>query len=325
MAVYNPWDEEDDQANLSPAALGQTPQETPAGAAPTSVTNPSSSGRFTNFASYFNANPAAAAAGQNTVEGLGQQAQRLQEQSAKDRGSVVSSAGATTVMAPPKDPAARAVEEANREKQAEYGYTPNQYTGPAVEQVGQRFAQTGAKAEDTTRRLNQTRDAEGMKALQGGTGFQAALAYAGAGGQADTLRKRYAGLLGNVEKDANAATSAVKTAQATSAQNAAAWDDIEAQKGAAWEKSDAARRVDEAHRVAAQGAAAANRMAQPAFNQARSLTRSTRGDFAQTVLGLTDEQVAHSHGMTLEEWDAAGRPNYGVDFGAYKRTMTGRR
>ncbi len=245
MAIFNPYDEEDD--GLSTAALGQSATRPPAGASPTSTANPSSPNRFINFSSYFNANKGTAENKANELMGgLGNAAQATLDTSKKDKDTSIAASNASRGMAPPTDPQALAVEDANREKQEEYypgstsgpGMSPTG-AGPTPDQIGQHYAGTAMSAQATTQKLNQTTDAEGVKALQGGTGFNAALTSAAAGGRMADLRKKYGGLMGQVDADRKEAEGAAVSSMGERATNAGKWDEFDRKRSADFAKSQA--------------------------------------------------------------------------------------
>lgn len=241
--AYAPYEEEDEDG-LSPMARAPGPpgslrtkasSATPAPTAPqasmgpTQVNNPSTSGRFINFSSYFNANrPAAEGAGDRLVgdltkeaSGVESAAKSVQTKTSKD------AADGTLGMPNPGTMVERAFDTGSR-----VGYiTPELaeqksktvYAGPGQDNVEAAFAPLGARADTVGRSINQTTDAAGTKAVTGGTGFQAQLAHTAAGGRLGDLRQKYGGLSKAVADSKALASGAVKYAQDTTTANAAAY------------------------------------------------------------------------------------------------------
>lgn len=249
--AYIPYDEdeEDELAGGSPGQVGTGS----ANYAPSVTHNPSSSGKFTNFSAYFNANngaargdelvsglqgPADAArtgaekaktdtttkATANTIQGPAQgvtvatpvapppvqTVTATPTTTQKQLGAIAKSGGtwrapqqpATQPAAPATQPAAPApapVQPANtitpEEAKAKGAQT---YTGPTADSVDELFAPLQSQATNAQRNISMSRDAAGVKALGGRTGFEATIARAGAGGRINELQKKYGRLAGDV-------------------------------------------------------------------------------------------------------------------------------
>lgn len=220
--------EEEDELNR-PAGSGGAGLASVGSVGPTQVNNPSGPSRFINFSSYFNANRGAAeAAGNSLVSGLESKAQGAQAGAQKAQTDVATQATANTLKGPeagvrveiPMDKGTHAgtvsLEDAKKKGETKY-------TGPTAESVNTLFGPLSQQAATASRELAQTGDAAGVKALRGGTGFDAQLANTAAGGRLEGLRKKY-GNVSNAVADSKAlATGAASAAQGTTEASAAAY------------------------------------------------------------------------------------------------------
>lgn len=253
--------QEDEEEQLSTAALGQQGATTPS-VGPTQTYNPSSSSRFTNFGDYFRANNGAGM-GDSLVSGLEGAATAAGTGAQKAAGDVKAGAAAGTVqgpaqgttvgIAPPPSvvpatpprprptPAQVRLDLGVMAKSGNYTPTPahvagtlapaapaapapsgpvisrgeaegmagRTYSGPSEDDVEALFAPLQRDATRATQNISTARDAAGVKAVQGGTGFEATLAHAGAGGRLPDLRAKYGSLAGDVRTARGEASQAV--------------------------------------------------------------------------------------------------------------------
>ncbi len=207
--AYNPFeDEEDELGQAGPAGTGTANYGT------TQAANPSSSSRFINFGDYFKAN-GGQQAGDKLVSGLEGAAGAAQTASTGARTNLTNQAATGTVQAPVMPAAVTQPIARSPDRIYEAPKLPG-YSGPSQETATAAFAPIGTAATTAVQRINQSKDAAGVKAVQGGTGFDATLAYAGAGGRLGQLRNKYGGLVSSVNADQAATNAAIGTAEATS-------------------------------------------------------------------------------------------------------------
>jgi hypothetical protein len=237
--AYAPYEEDEDE-NLSPVAQPSGAGLSSAGNyGPTQVNNPSGPGKFINFSSYFNANKGQAegmgAALGDKLEGGAQGAQDFTKKTEKDVTDAATAntlkgpdAGQAIVAAAPTSPTPKIEtisvvpdQSGLRKEAAEKAGTV--YKGPTQESVAATYRPAQEKADIAGRELAQTSDAAGVKAVQGGTGFDAQLAYVAGGNRLSGLRQKYGGISKAVSDSKNLAVAAANKAQETTKTNAAAW------------------------------------------------------------------------------------------------------
>lgn len=320
--------EDDEEEQLRQAAAGGAVGAPAPNYAPTQSTNPAGASRFINFGQYFNANKgfAEASAG-NLASSLSSSADAAQNAATAGQASLTDKAQKNTVQGPMPEvatPAAAAAPSVIKSPDRQYEQKPvapkspdriyeqkpaqqaatagaGKYAGPTQDDVTSLFAPLESQARDVGNKLNQTVDAPGVKALQGGTGFGATLTNAAGAGTLAGLRQKYGGL-GTAMTDARtAATGAVNTAQQTSKDNLAAWQ----ARSATIAAQEAAQReaAIQADLTKAKGAA----YTQPA-KDAAARTKAHAG-ISDSTRTLTEEDMALRYGLTLEEYIRAGRPD----------------
>lgn len=324
MAYVPRQDEEDEETGFGPSAVSATAAAPAVGSSTTF--NPSAPSRFTNFSSYFSANNAGAM-GDKLVGDLDSKASGAQTDATKAKDNVVSQAQSSTIAAPTAGQKAPAPPQQSATRPPVYGvpsygsikqglragpdgsgtaYAQGQaaraYTGPTGETVYSTFdplMQAGAKAQ---KNINTAQDAAGVQAIQGGTGFDATLTSAGAGGRKSELKGKYAKLYDAMEGDRKAAWEAANKAAADSGAALGEWKTA----ADAWNAYDTAVGAQKGVDEQMQDSRAKSR-AQPGKEAAqRSKTHTGAADTTHTI---SDEIYALQHGLTLEEWIRAGKPN----------------
>lgn len=254
--AYLPYEEDDETLGAGGGTGGA-----PAGVGPTQVYNPSGPSRFTNFSAYFNANPQAGGTGlSDTIQGQAESAktgssaaktstttraqnatlvrpQAVQPPQAATppattpakpppyRGPQLGRGGANqgawTQPAQPPPPVAQQPTGLSR-AQIEEGASRT-YAGPTENDVAATFDPIQKSASRVQRDLSMSRDAAGIKAMGGRTGFESTLAFAGNRGRLAGLRQKYGGLGAGVAADRAEATGAVKAATDASTQAQGEW------------------------------------------------------------------------------------------------------
>lgn len=220
--AYLPYEDEEDA--LGGAGLSQGANT----GGPTQVYNPSGPSRFTNFAQYFNANNGQAA-GDSLVAGLEAPAAAAHSGLTSAKNETVSAAQAGTARGPtplPSGPMSTAPVPRTglgTPSQVAASHVGATYTGPTMEATAARFDPLQQGATRAAQNINTARDAAGVRAIRGGTGFQATLAHAGAGGRLSDLRKKYGGLAGEAGDMYGAATGAVTGGKTASEQASKDW------------------------------------------------------------------------------------------------------
>lgn len=321
--AYLPYEEDEEALGMGGPNQGGAP-----GVSATQTYNPSGPSRFTNFASYFNAN-GGQAAGDKLVADIEAPAKAAKAGAETTKADVSRKAKENTIQGPTgpavpnptvvPPPAAVAPPHAGvtkyktiRQGLTSSGPTTNTalntartqaartYGGPSVSGVDELFAPLQKQATNAARGVSLAQDAAGVKALRGGTGFEATLARAGAGGRMAELRKRYGNLVGDVSDvhmgargDAEAAANASGVATQAWGQHVRELEAEEARQAEA--AAAAAREVDAAR-------------ARDAATTARNQTDPGRLGTGRTNT-QTEERYAMLHGLTLDEYIRAGRPN----------------
>lgn len=121
------------------------------------------------------------------------------------------------------------------------------YAGPTTDEVDEVFRPLQRQATDANRNISMAKDAAGVKALGGRTGFEATLARAGAGGRMHELQRKYGGLAGSVRDAHFGAWKAADKATTDSATALSGW-------GGMVGEHDAERKAEADTRAAAQDA-----------------------------------------------------------------------
>ncbi len=227
--AYAPYEEDEDE-NLSTVAQPSGAGLSSAGQyGTTQVNNPSTPGKFTNFSSYFNAN-SGAAGGMATklgdrLEGdasgaLSGADKTLKTTTTDATKNTLAGPGAGITVAKPKteriEGADTQLQDTPTTWQPDNTITPTNaaslagtaYKGPTETTVAEAYAPLQAKADKAGREIATTTDAAGVKALQGGTGFDAQLAYVAGGNRLSGLRQKYGGLSKAVSDSKGLATAA---------------------------------------------------------------------------------------------------------------------
>jgi hypothetical protein len=233
--AYAPYEEDEDE-NLSPVAQPSGAGLSSVGSyGPTQVNNPSPSGRFTNFSSYFNANKSAAnTMGTGLADRLEGSASTALAGAKKAETETTESAAANTLKGPeattPGQPASAWIEastqipttlDPRKEAEEKKGTI---YKGPTQDSVSAAYDPFTTQADKTGREIGQTKDAAGTKAVMGGTGFDAQLAHVAGGGRLSGLRQKYGGISKAVSDSKALAVAAANNAQETTRTSTAAWD-----------------------------------------------------------------------------------------------------
>ncbi len=126
--------------------------------------------------------------------------------------------------APPPPTYAQPVNTITPEEAAAKGGTI--YKGPTAAGVNAAYDPLQSRADVTGRELAQTSDAAGVKAVQGGTGFDAQLAYVAGGNRLSGLRQKYGGISKAVSDSKNLALAAANNATDTTAASVGAYQGL---------------------------------------------------------------------------------------------------
>lgn len=336
--AYNPYEEDDEELKQLGGALapggqtggGQRP------AAPVSGVMPSNSNRFVNFASYFNANNGQAKgdglvtqldtgaiqaqqAAKDASAGIQKQAQAGTLQGPTAANAVPTTPPVATVAPQPYQPPSAPQAGVGRsrigltgEVQKPVSATQHAttqsgvgYAGPKEADVYGAFQPVMKQAGKAARDINTAQDVAGVAAVTSKNGFQSALASAGAGGRKGDLRRKYAGLVGGAEAARKTAWDAAQKGAADSAAAAEAWKT----NAAEWTAYDDALKQANSDVVnSVQNQAAASRATGDARRE-KEKSNPDKLNANERTRTIDDEEYALRHGLTLEQWVAAGKPD----------------